>query len=139
MFKNSVEKSLPEIFKKPHGLTMFCSKKSRNLDLVTRKIKFLIIDCSALAYCDYSGAATLVDIVEELDKHDLTVFLAACPLKLINMLEKMQCVVILERNVYPTITDAVSYIKYLKRRNSRTISDATVNDSCAQSISSCIP
>lgn len=78
------------------------------------KIKFLIIDCSALAYCDYSGAATLVEIIEELNEQKVTVYLAACPLKLIGMFEKMQKTSVLEQNIYPTITDAVNHAKFLR-------------------------
>lgn len=113
MFKSYIEKSLPSMGKKPLGFSLFCSRKQQTQN-DDKKIKYLIIDCSALAYCDYSGAATLVDIVEELEEQKVSVFLASCPLKLIHMIERMQKSLVLDRNIYPTITDAINYIKYPK-------------------------
>lgn len=136
MFKSSVEKSLPSIYKKQNGFTsLFCSSSSlaakssrqqyykNNLD--DNKIKFLIIDCSALAYCDYSGVATLVEIIEELEEQKVTVYLAACPLKLISMIEKMQKTRVLEQNIYPTITDAVNHAKFLRNCTSQSLSSVS--------------
>lgn len=133
MFKASVEKSLPSIFEKQNKFGnlngLFCTSKenstfyqmniensmnSETYEESKAKIKYLIIDCSALAYCDYSGAATLVEIIEELEEHKVTVYLAACPLKLIGMIEKMQKTIVLEHNIYPSITDAVNHAKFLK-------------------------
>lgn len=142
MFKSYIEKSLPSVDEKRQlGFSLFCSRKqvTQNDD---KKVKYLIIDCSALAYCDYSGAATLVDIVEELGEQKIRVFLASCPLKLIHMIERMQKGLILESNIYPTITDAINYIRYLKNRASQThsamMSDST-DCSFIQSVTSCMP
>lgn len=76
-----------------------------------QKIKHLIIDCSALAYCDYSGASTLIDLIDELKENKLTVYLAACPIKMIRMFERLRRGDILESNIYPTISDAVNQAK----------------------------
>lgn len=73
-----------------------------------QKIRCLVIDCSGLAYCDHSGAETLVELIEELDDHKIRVFLADCPLDLIQMFERMNKSEILESNVYPTVANAVN-------------------------------
>lgn len=118
MFKSCIEKLLPSVYS--HNSSSFCILNSRDqMCQSCDKVKYLIIDCSALAYCDYSGAGTLVDIMEELEVHDVRVFLAACPLKLINMMEKMQKIELLEHNIFPTISDAVSVSKYFKSRHDR--------------------
>lgn len=114
MFKSSVEESLPSVYKKS-GFSLLCSVWQQTSNDDKDKVKFLIIDCSGLAYCDYSGAATLVDIIEDLEEHKLTVYLAACPLKLIHMIEKMQKTAVLERSIYPTIADAIGQARYLRQ------------------------
>lgn len=144
MFKSYIEKSLPSMDKNQIGFNLFCSRKQQTQN-DDKKIKYLIIDCSALAYCDYSGAATLVDIVEELGELKVSVYLASCPLKLIHMIERMQKSLVLERNIYPTITDAINHVRYLKNRASQThsamMSDCTATDNCSfiQSVTSCLP
>lgn len=122
MFKACIEKSLPLIYKRKSlssfytNLSDDTSSYDKNSNIDTDKIKFLVIDCSALAYCDYSGAETLVDIVEELEEFKVQVYLAACPVKLINMIEKMKRTRVLQHNVHPTITDALNHAKYLRSR-----------------------
>lgn len=78
-----------------------------------RRVRFFIIDCSALAYCDHSGANLLLELIQELEEHKVTVLLAACPIKLILMIERLGHGSVLETNVYPTITAAVSQAKYM--------------------------
>lgn len=121
MFKACIEKSLPMIYK-PKSLASFCASTKPPSDSnqhhnTNDKVKFLIIDCSALAYCDYSGAETLIDIVEELEESKVHVYLAACPAKLIDMIEKMKRTKVLEHNVHPTITDALNHARYLRGRH----------------------
>jgi len=137
MFKASVEESLPEIYGQ-QKFALFCPKK-QNTDPDNLKIRYLIIDCSALAYCDYSGAATLVEIIEELGDHKIDVYLAACPLKLVGMIEKMQKSIVLEHNVFPSITDAVNHAKYMKlhRSASRSLTTSVSDNCCLQSVTSC--
>lgn len=114
MFKSRVEKSLPSIFQ-AEGLDILCSWRNKHLfNDESSKTRCLIIDCSALAYCDYSGAATLIEIFEELQEHKVLVYLAACPMKLIDMLEKMNQTHVLENNVFPSISDAVNRYHHLK-------------------------
>lgn len=79
-------------------------------------IRYLVIDCSALSFCDYAGVETLVEIIDELREKNICVLLAACPLNLIKMIEKMKQMAILEENIYPTITDAVNRVIDLRNR-----------------------
>lgn len=116
MFKACIEKLLPSVYAR--NSNNFCLSKSPN-GYSSSEVKYLIIDCSALAYCDYSGATTLVEIIEELDENSISCYLATCSLKFINMLEKMQKIELLENNIFPTIGDAVSMAKHLESRHDR--------------------
>ena len=110
MLKSRIERSLPSVFK-PQGFNAICTHFYHQQNFLPDegdKIKFLIVDCSALAYCDCSGIATLVEIVDELAELDVQVYLAACPIKLIDTLERMQATQVLQRNVFPSISDAVA-------------------------------
>lgn len=118
MFKSCIEKLLPSIYRR--NTYKLCQESRYDAEKYPAdKVKYLIIDCSALAYCDYSGAATLVEIIEELDESAICCYLAACSVKFINMLEKLQKMEHLEHNIFPTIGDAVSMIKYLESRLER--------------------
>lgn len=119
MFKSCIEKSLPMIYRRNTLASLYSAATGAPQSYQeegSHKIKFLVIDCSALAYCDYSGAETLVDIVDELEEFKVQVYLAACPVKLIGMIEKMKRTRVLEHNVHPTITDALNHAKYLRGR-----------------------
>lgn len=129
MLKSKIQKLLPTVFE-PSGFRAICSQfhkhqaanNGANIDgsygstlQIGKRTNFLVIDCSALSYCDYSGAATLLELVEDLAERKVAVYLAACPLKLIDMLEKMQTrPELLTHNVYPTISDAMGQIRYLQ-------------------------
>lgn len=147
MFRSKVEKSLPSVYKRMDYTDFLCAKLrynsvialqqnlsnsgannnilnaelgGRSISVIDQKVKCLIIDCSALAYCDYSGAATLVELIEELEDRKVNVYLAACSIKLIGMFERLNKGQIIESNIYPTIPDAVNRANYLRTsRNSR--------------------
>lgn len=134
-FKACVERSLPDIYQHK-GFNLFNKESAYSArENCAKKIKFLIIDCSALAYCDYSGAETLVDIIEDMEDHKISVYLAACPLKLIDMIERMHRTKVIENNVFPSIADAVSQSKYLN--GSESMSNNTVDTKvCLHSVKS---
>lgn len=136
MFKACIERSLPMIYKPKSFASFYSRNDSESND--NEKIKFLIIDCSALAYCDYSGAETLVDIVEELEEFKVQVYLAACPVKLINMMDKMRRTKGLQQNLHPTITDALIHAKYLKSQQMQQCSKTNCNTDARSSLHSVI-
>jgi len=134
MLRSRVEKCLPNIYK-PTGFNAICAKfhndstachsarpsSSASSSCRTsfdhtneQSIEYLIIDCSALAYCDCSGVATLVELTEELAEHNVSVYLAACSLKMIDILERMDKSLIIKQNCFPTIVDAIGQIRYLR-------------------------
>lgn len=137
MFKRRVQKSLPGLYR-ARSFELFCPRNASN-ERLEEKVQFLVIDCSALAYCDYSGAAQLVDIIEELEERKLNVYLASCPLKLIVMLEKLQAKQVIERNVYPTIADAVKQAKYLRSLREDCSSYTAESASYPHSMFECLP
>lgn len=114
--RSKIEKLLPTIYK-PQGFSAICSHFHQRNSIgepTSGAINFLIIDCSALSYCDYSGATTLVELIEDLEREKVAVYLAACPLKLIDMLEKMNTNSrVLDEHVYPTISVAIGRVRYL--------------------------
>lgn len=92
------------------------------------KVRYFIIDCSALAYCDHAGANLLLELIQELEEHKVTVYLAACPIKLVFMFERMGFGNILESHVYPTITAAVNQAKFLRdSKSNNNNTDANMN------------
>lgn len=136
MLRSRVEKCLPSIYE-PQGFHAICSRfhsasnppinhssrcSTTSSDLhpqaqsapTQQAIEYLIIDCSAFAYCDCSGVATLVELIDDLYELKVRVYLAACPLKMIDILERMGRGDIIKQNCFPTITDAIGQIKYLR-------------------------
>lgn len=150
MLKSRIEKSLSSIYR-PQGFHQVCARlhhhhhqpggggdtssysngnnSSGETDCDHSRVKFLIIDCSALAYCDCAGVATLIEIIDELEEHKVDVFLASCPLKLIDIIEKMGQRRILERNVYPTITDAIGQVKCVRNLGAKSDSSESTRPS----------
>jgi hypothetical protein len=59
--------------------------------------------------------ATLIELIDDLADRKLAVLLAACPLKLIDMMERMpRGPEIVANNVYPTISDAIGQVQCLR-------------------------
>uniref|UniRef100_A0A6G1SPZ8 Prestin n=1 Tax=Aceria tosichella TaxID=561515 RepID=A0A6G1SPZ8_9ACAR len=131
ILKSKIEKLLPSVYE-PKGFRAICSQfhvdqlrqqqhiqhHHRHAETIvpSNRINYLVIDCSALSYCDYSGVATLIELIDDLADRKLCVLLAACPLKLIDMIERMpRGQDILAHNVYPTIGGAIGQVKYLQQ------------------------
>lgn len=132
--KCKVEKLFPSIYK-PQGFSAICSQFHSSDSFgepPDSGINFLIIDCSALSYCDYSGAATLVELIEDLESEKVAVYLAACPIKLVDMLGKMKATEkVLNEHVYPTISDAVGQVKHVLSCRERSSEKMSSSESSA--------
>lgn len=85
-----------------------------------QRIDYLIIDCSAISYCDQSGAAALVELIDELNERTnalgrVQVYLVSCSCSLIRMIETcLHRPDLLATNVFPSILDALGHINHGK-------------------------
>lgn len=87
----------------------------------SKRSEYLIIDCSAISYCDQSGASALVELIDELDEPRagqsgrVQVYLVSCSCSLVRMIETcLQRPELLATNVFPSILDALGHINHEK-------------------------
>uniref|UniRef100_A0A914EF41 STAS domain-containing protein n=1 Tax=Acrobeloides nanus TaxID=290746 RepID=A0A914EF41_9BILA len=69
------------------------------------KPKYLILDASAITFCDKTGALTIAELAEELLQENVTMLIASSSSQLREICEN--CNVIPSSLFYPTVYDAV--------------------------------
>jgi anti-anti-sigma regulatory factor len=72
------------------------------------KPEALIIDLSCVPFMDNSGVQTIIDIIKILKEQNICVYLASCPIHVIELFEKSKFFsTVKNKCIYPTIHDAV--------------------------------
>ncbi len=72
------------------------------------KPEALIIDLSCVPFMDKSGVETIIDIIKILKEQNVSVYLASCPIHVIELFERSKFFsTVNNKCIYPTIHDAV--------------------------------
>jgi len=72
------------------------------------KPEAVIIDLSSVPFMDSSGVETVIEVIKLLKDQDVSVYLASCPIHIIELFEKTKFFnTVKNRCIFPTIHDAV--------------------------------